>query len=47
MNPHAPKWALIFGVGFPMDSWIFREQFQGTKPIGLKSSLYHWKVLRM
>jgi len=41
MNPHAPKWALTFGVGFPMDSWIFRKQFQGTKPIGLKSSLYH------
>jgi hypothetical protein len=28
-----------------MDSQIFREQLQGSKPIGLKSFLYHWKVI--
>jgi hypothetical protein len=26
-----------------MDSWIFREWFQGSKPIGLGIYLYHWK----
>jgi hypothetical protein len=28
-----------------MESQIFKEVFQGSKPIGLKNSLYHWKVL--
>jgi hypothetical protein len=28
-----------------MESQIFRAQFQGSKPIGLKSSLYHWKTI--
>jgi hypothetical protein len=28
-----------------MDSQIFKEQLQGSKPIELKSSLYHWKAL--
>jgi hypothetical protein len=28
-----------------MDSQIIREQFQGSKSIGLKSFLYHWKAL--
>jgi hypothetical protein len=43
MNLHTPKWAPILGVGVPMDSWIFWEQLQGSKLIGLKRSLYHWK----
>jgi len=43
MNPHTPKWTPTLGVGVPMDSWIFRERLQGSKPIGLKNSLYHWK----
>jgi hypothetical protein len=30
-----------------MDSRIFKERLQGPKPIGLKSSLYHWKDLGM
>jgi hypothetical protein len=47
MNLHIPKWAPILGVGVLMDSQIFREQFQGSKPIGLKSSLYKWKDLGM
>jgi len=46
MNPHTPKWTPTLGVGVLMDSQIFREQLQGSKFIGLKSSLYHWKTLR-
>jgi hypothetical protein len=45
MNLHIPKWAPTLGVGVPMDSQIFKEQLQGSKPIVWKSSLYHWKVL--
>jgi hypothetical protein len=45
MNPHTPKWAPTFGVEIPMDSWIFKKQLQGSKPIELKNSLYHWNVL--
>jgi hypothetical protein len=45
MNTHTPKWAPILGVEVQMDSQIFRKQFQGSKPIGLKRSLYHWKSL--
>jgi hypothetical protein len=28
-----------------MDSRIFRTRFQGSKPIALKSFLYHWKAI--
>jgi hypothetical protein len=45
MNLHNPKWPPTLGVGVSMDSWIFRKWFQGSKTIGLKSSLYHWKDL--
>jgi hypothetical protein len=45
MNPHTPKWTPILGIGIPMESQIFKEVFQESKLIGLKSSLYHWKVL--
>jgi hypothetical protein len=45
MNPHTPKWAPTLGVRVPMDSQIFWERLQGSKPIGLRSSLYHWKNL--
>jgi hypothetical protein len=41
MNTHIP----ILGVGVSMDSRILRERFQRSKPIGLKSYLYHWKYL--
>jgi hypothetical protein len=37
MNPHIPKWAPTLKVGVPMDSWIFRKVFQGSKFIGLNS----------
>jgi hypothetical protein len=45
MNPHTPKWASTLRVGVPMDFQIFRRWLQGSKLIGLKSSLYHWKTL--
>ncbi len=41
MNPHTPKATLTWGVGVSKDSQIFKEQLQGSKPIGLKISLYH------
>jgi hypothetical protein len=41
MNPHTPKWAPTLGVGVPMDSRIFKGWLQGSKLIGLRSSLYH------
>jgi hypothetical protein len=46
MSAHTPKWTLSLGIGVPMDSQIFKEQFEGSKLIGLKSSLYHWKHLK-
>ncbi len=45
MNPHTLKWTSILGVRVPMDSWIFRGQLQGSNPISLKNSLYHWKSI--
>ncbi len=42
MNSHTPKWAPTLRVGVQMDSRIFKEQFQGSKLIKVKSSLYHW-----
>ncbi len=45
MNTHTPKWAPNLGVGVPMDSWIFKERLQRSKPIELKCYLYHWKAL--
>jgi hypothetical protein len=29
-----------------MDFQIFKARFQGSKPIGLKNSLYHWKAIK-
>jgi len=45
MNLHIPKWVPTLGVGVLMDSQIFREWLWGSKPIELKSYLYHWKAL--
>jgi hypothetical protein len=44
-EPHTPKWAPTWRIVVPMDSRIFWERLQGSKPIGSKSSLYHWKNL--
>jgi hypothetical protein len=41
MNPHTPKWAPILGVGILMDFRIFKEWFEGSKLIRLKSS---WNI---
>jgi hypothetical protein len=38
---HIPKGTPTLGVGVPVDSLVFREQFKGSKPIALRSSLYH------
>jgi hypothetical protein len=46
MSPHTPKWIPTLGVGNPMDYWIFRQQFERSKLIKLKSYLYHWKYLK-
>jgi hypothetical protein len=46
MNPHTPKWTLILGVRVPMHFWILKKWFQGSKVIGLRTSLYHWKPLK-
>jgi hypothetical protein len=35
----------MLGVGVPLDSRIFRERLQGSKPIRLRRFLYHWKVI--
>jgi hypothetical protein len=45
MNTHTPKWAPILEVGVSVDSQIFKERLHESKPIGLKSFLYHWKDL--
>jgi hypothetical protein len=44
MNLRTPKWAPTLGIGVSLDFQIFKEQFQGSKPIGLWDSLYHWKA---
>jgi len=46
MNPHIPKGASTLGLGVSMDSQIFKDQLQGSKFIGLKSYLYHWKYTK-
>jgi hypothetical protein len=45
MNPHTPKGTPTLEVGIPMDSQIFKEQLQGSKPIGLRIFFYYWKAL--
>jgi len=42
---HTPKGTPPLGVGVAVDSHMFKEQFQGSKLNGLKSSLCHWKSL--
>jgi hypothetical protein len=41
INPHTPKGTLTLGVGVLVDSQMFKEQLQGSKPNGLKKKLYH------
>jgi len=45
IDPHTPKGTPTLGVGVPVDSRMFRERFKGSKPNGLRISLYHWKTI--
>jgi hypothetical protein len=47
MNPHTSKWTCILGVEISMDFQIFRMRLYGSKPIGLKSYLYHWNFIEI
>jgi hypothetical protein len=47
MNSHIPKLIPTLGVGVLRDFRIIKEQFEGSKFIGLKNSLYHWKTIEM
>ncbi len=46
MNLHTLKWIPILGDEDPMDFQIFRGQFQGSKPIWLKSFFISLKNYR-
>jgi hypothetical protein len=39
MSPHTLKWIPILGVGVLIKFWIFKEQFERSKLIGLRTSL--------
>jgi len=41
IDPHTPKGTPTLGIEVPMDSRMFKERLQGSKPNELKSSLYH------
>ncbi len=43
IDPHTRKGTPTLGVGDPVDSRMFKEQLQRSKPNGLMNSLYHWK----
>jgi len=45
IDPHAPKGTPTLGVGVLVDSRMSKKQLQGSKPNGLRSSLYHWKAI--
>ncbi len=42
---HIPKGTPTLGVGVLVDSQMFIERLQGSKPNGLKSYLHHWKAI--
>ncbi len=46
MSAHTPKWTPTLGIGVPMECQIFKEHFERSKLIGLKTFLYHWKSLK-
>jgi len=43
MNPHTSKGTSTLGVGISVAVRIFKEQLQGSKLNGLRSSLYYYK----
>jgi hypothetical protein len=46
IGPHIPKGTPTLGIGVLVDFQMFIEWLQGSKPNGLKSSLYHLKILK-
>ncbi len=46
MTPHIPNWVSILEVGVLVDLQIFKEQFERSKFIELKTLSYHWKILK-
>jgi hypothetical protein len=45
IGPHTPKGTPTLRVRVSVDSRMFKEQFQGSKPNGLNRFLYHWKYV--
>jgi len=45
IDPHTPKGTPALGVRVMVDSQMFKERVQWSKPNGLKSFLYHWKAI--
>jgi len=41
IDSHISKGTPTLGVGIPVDSQMFRERLQGSKPNGLNNFLYH------
>ncbi len=41
-----PRELPLWEFGVLVDSRIFKERLQGSKPNGLKSLLYHWKFIK-
>jgi hypothetical protein len=41
MNLHTPKGVSTLGIIVPVDSQMFKEQLQRSKPNGLRIFLYH------
>jgi hypothetical protein len=47
MNFHTPKGVSTLGVGVLVHFQMFKERSQRPKLNGLRSYLYHWKVIKM
>jgi hypothetical protein len=46
VNTHTPKWTPMLGIGVLVESWIFRERLQGSKPISLNGFYTIRKILK-
>jgi hypothetical protein len=44
INLHTPKVTPTLGVGVLVDSWMFRERLQGSKPNGFDTLPTPWKI---
>jgi len=47
IDPHTRKGIPTLGVGVSVDSRMFREQLQRSKPNELRSFLYYWKIVKL